>query len=333
MTQVIKKTRKILVIGGAGYVGSQLVLELLKNSYKVTVYDLMIYGNVLPNNNPNLTIIVGDVRDMEKLKKTIKNHDVVIHLACISNDPSFELNPKLGYEINFKCFEPLVLLAKNLGIKRFLYASSSSVYGIKETKEVNEETSLEPLTDYSKFKAKCENVLMSHTDSNFIGTVLRPATVCGYSLRQRLDLVVNILTNLGYHKKIITIFGGKQLRPNIHISDMVDAYLCLINSDSKKVQNQIFNVGYENYTVEKLALAVKKNVKGEVKLLYKKSDDNRSYHISSKKISKVLGFNPKRNIDQAIKDLIKAFDNKLLKNPLDNENYFNIKKMQKINLI
>ncbi len=332
MLQATNKKEKVFIIGGAGYVGSQLVLELLKNSYEVTVYDLMIYGNVLPKDNPNLKIIAGDVRDIAKLEKTMKNQDVIIHLACISNDPSFELNPQLGYEINFKCFEPLVITAKKLGIKKFIYASSSSVYGVKNIKEVSEEESLEPLTDYSKFKVKCENVLLSHTGPNFIGSILRPATVCGYSPRQRLDLVVNILTNLGYHKKEITIFGGKQLRPNIHIDDMVNAYICIMNSDLNKIKNQIFNVGFENQSVEALALNVKKNISGDVKLSYKKSDDNRSYHISSKKISRVLGFTPKKNIDQAIKDLIQAFDKKKLTNTFSDENYFNIKKMQKINL-
>ena len=332
MQQNSKKNRKVFVVGGAGYVGSQLVIELLKKSFDVTVFDLMIYGNNLPQDNKNLNVIKGDVRDLNKLKTSIKNHDAVIHLACISNDPSFELNPKLGQEINFDCFEPLVLLSKDLGIKQFIYASSSSVYGVKETTEVTEEASLEPLTDYSKFKAQCESILLSNTDNNFLGTIIRPATVCGYSPRQRLDLVVNILTNLAYHKKIIKVFGGSQLRPNIHISDMVRSYLCVLNADEKKIKNQIFNVGFENYSVEKLALMVQKNIKDKVELQYSKSDDNRSYHINSQKISRLLDFKPQKNINEAIKDLISVFDKKLLSNTLSNQEYFNIKKMQNINL-
>jgi nucleoside-diphosphate-sugar epimerase len=226
--------KKIIVIGGAGYVGSQLVAKLLKDNYEVTVFDLMIYGNNLPSNDKKLRLVQGDVRDIQKLKKSLKNQDALIHLACISNDPSFELNPKLGQEINFDCFEPLVVTSKELGIKHFIYASSSSVYGVKDTPTVTEEASLEPLTDYSKFKAQCEEILLSHTNDNFIGTIIRPATVCGYSPRQRLDLVVNILTNHAYHKKKIKIFGGTQLRPNIHISDMVDSYLCLLKAEKKK---------------------------------------------------------------------------------------------------
>ena len=325
--------KKIIVIGGAGYVGCQLVSELMKKEYEVTVFDLMIYGNNLPTNVKNLNIIQGDVRDIEKLKRSLKSQDAVIHLACISNDPSFELNPKLGKEINFDCFKPLVLASKEQGVKRFIYASSSSVYGVKDTPEVTEESSLEPLTDYSKFKAQCEDVLLSNTDANFIGTILRPATVCGYSPRQRLDLVVNILTNFAYHTKKIKIFGGSQLRPNIHISDMVDSYICLLNGKISKVSNQIFNVGFENYSVEKLALMVKENIQENIELEYTKSDDNRSYHISSKKISNVLNFKPNKNINEAIKDLIAAFEQKLLSNTFNNDEYYNIKKMQKINLV
>ena len=179
-----------------------------------------------------MKVIKGDIRNIEKLNDVIKEHNIVIHLACISNDPSFDLNPKLGKSINFDSFEPLVLSAKRSGVRKFIFASSSSVYGVKDTKDVTEEASLDPLTDYSKFKMNCEDILLSKTDNNFLGCVIRPATVCGYSPRQRLDLVVNILTNFAFHKKI-KIFGGKQLRPNIHISDMVDSYLLLIQSEGK----------------------------------------------------------------------------------------------------
>ena len=325
--------KKIIVIGGAGYVGCQLVPELIKKEFEVTVFDLMIYGNNLPTNNKKLNIVQGDVRDIKKLRQCLKNQDSVIHLACISNDPSFELNPKLGKEINFDCFKPLVLASKEEGVKHFIYASSSSVYGVKDKLNVTEEASLEPLTDYSKFKAQCEDVLLTNTNDDFIGTIIRPATVCGYSPRQRLDLVVNILTNFAYHKKKIQIFGGAQLRPNIHISDMVDSYICVLNAEKNNVSNQIFNVGFENYSVETLALMVQKNIKGNIELQYSKSDDTRSYHIDSKKISDILGFNPKKNINEAIKDLIAAFKQKLLSDTFYNEEYYNIKKMQKIKLV
>ena len=186
----------------------------------------MIYGEEVSDPHPNLKKITGDIRDFDLMKKMINGQDVVMHLACISNDPSFELNPDLGRSINLDPFEPMVDMAKKSGVKRFIYASSSSVYGVKDEPNVSENMSLEPLTDYSRFKADCEEIL-SYQSDEFTTVTIRPATVCGYSPRQRLDVVVNILTNLAYHNRKISIFGGAQLRPNIHIKDMVNAYLCV----------------------------------------------------------------------------------------------------------
>ncbi len=324
--------KNIFITGGAGYVGSVLTPYLLSKNYKVTVFDLFIYGETLKQHN-NLKIIKGDLRDNALLKKSLEGQDQVIHLACISNDPSFELNPKLGKEINLDSFEPLVTISKNAGVKRFVYASSSSVYGIKEEKNVNEDMSLEPLTDYSKFKAECEKILFKYKSDNFITSVIRPATVCGYSPRQRLDLVVNILSNLAYHKREISVFGGNQLRPNIHIKDMVRAYELFIEIDPKKINGKIFNVGFENKTVNELATSVKSVIGSDVVIKHVPTDDNRSYHVSSKKIWNELGFKANYNIEDAVNDLKDAFEKKLLNNCLDDINYFNIKKMQNINLI
>ena len=237
--------KKILITGGAGYVGAVLTPSLLTKGYKVTVIDLMIYGEEVLKKNDNLTVIKGDIRDTKLLKEIIPGHDVVIHLACISNDPSFELNPTLGKSINLDAFTPLVEISKKNKVKRFVYASSSSVYGLKDEKDVNEEMSLEPLTEYSKYKADCEEILNKNKSEEFTPTTIRPATVCGYSPRQRLDLVVNILTNLAFNKRNITIFGGDQLRPNIHIQDMIRAYELVIEAPVEKVSGEIFNVGYE----------------------------------------------------------------------------------------
>ena len=323
--------KKIFITGGAGYVGSVLTPYLLNKGYEVTVFDLMLYGDTL-SKNKNLNIIKGDIRNIKLLNQKIKSHDAVLHLACISNDPSFELNPALGKEINLDAFEPLVEISKSLGVKRFVYASSSSVYGVKKEKNVDEDMSLEPLTDYSKFKADCEKILLKYNSPNFTTVVLRPATVCGYSPRQRLDLVVNILTNLAYHKREITIFGGEQLRPNIHIKDMVRAYELFLKAESKKINGKIFNIGFENLTVNQLANEVQKVIGLDVKVKKLPTNDNRSYHISSKKIHNELGFVTNFNILNAIEDLKEAFENNLLSNCLINENYFNIKKMQSINL-
>jgi nucleoside-diphosphate-sugar epimerase len=323
--------KKIFITGGAGYVGSVLTPYLLKKNYQVTVLDLMLYGETLIKNK-NLQIIKGDIRNTELLKQTIKGNDIVIHLACISNDPSFELNPTLGKEINLDAFTPLVEISKNLCIKKFIYASSSSVYGIKTEKNVDENMSLEPLTDYSKFKADCEKILFKYKSKDFVTVVLRPATVCGYSPRQRLDLVVNILTNLAYHNREISIFGGDQLRPNIHIQDMVRAYELFIRADDERINGKTFNIGFENLTVNQLAAEVQECIGSDVKIKKLPTNDNRSYHISSKKIQDELGFTTNFKISNAIEDLKNAFEKKLLSDCLTNENYFNIKKMQSINL-
>jgi len=323
---------KIFITGGAGYVGAVLVPNLLEKGYGVTVLDLMIYGeNVLPK-HPNLNTVKGDIRDQALLKKLIPEHDAVIHLACISNDPSFELNPDLGKSINLDAFRPLVEISKSCSVKRFIYASSSSVYGIKDEPNVHEEMVLEPLTDYSQFKADCEKILAEYQSDDFTTVTIRPATVCGYSPRQRLDVVVNILTNLAYHKREISVFGGDQLRPNIHIADMVEAYMALLDADKEKITGKIFNAGYENQSVSMIAETVKNVVGEDVKLITTPSDDNRSYHISSQKIKDEIGFETTHTIQDAVEDLCAAFDKGLLPNSLEDEMYFNIKRMQNVEL-
>tara|TARA_B100000965_G_scaffold402354_2_gene428112 strand:+ start:288 stop:1265 length:978 start_codon:yes stop_codon:yes gene_type:complete len=324
---------KIFITGGAGYVGSKLVPKLLDLGHSVTVLDLMIYGEEVLENHKNLKKIKGDIRNQNLLKKNIPGHDAIIHLACISNDPSFELNPSLGKSINFDAFEPLVKISRESHVNRFIYASSSSVYGIKKEKNVTEDMKLEPLTDYSKFKGMCEKILNENKTDDFIVTTIRPSTVCGYALRQRLDLVVNILTNHAYHKKKIIVFGGKQLRPNIHINDMVDSYISILNADYKKVNGEIFNVGFRNQSVHELALDVKKVIGDDVKIINERSDDNRSYHVSSRKIKEILNFETNFSIQDGVRDLQNAFYKGLIKDSFEDEKYFNIKRMQSINLI
>jgi nucleoside-diphosphate-sugar epimerase len=323
--------KKILITGGAGYVGSELVPYLLNLGHEITVFDLFIYGNTIQFHR-KLNLIKGDIRDINILKKIIPGHDTVIHLACISNDPSFELNPILGKEINLNAFEPLVQISKKSGIKKFIYASSSSVYGIKEEKNVNEEMTLDPLTDYSKFKADCEKIILSYLDDNFFVSIVRPATVCGFSRRQRLDLVLNILSNFAFFKKEITVFGGDQLRPNIHIKDMVRVYETLIDLDDISMNGQIFNVGTENHSVNELSKIVKEVIGQEVQIRKVDTNDKRSYHISSKKIKELIGFETKFELKEAVHDLKVAFQEKKLTNTFDNPDYFNIKKMQSIDL-
>ena len=324
--------KSIYITGGAGYVGAMLAPKLLDEGYQVTVLDLMIYGKEVLKPHPRLKVVTGDIRDEALLMKTIVGHDAVIHLACISNDPSFELNPNLGKSINLDAFEPLVRISKSSGVQRFIYASSSSVYGVKEEKDVHEGMTLEPLTDYSRFKADCEKILAKYESSDFTTTTIRPATVCGYSPRQRLDVVVNILTNLAFHKREISVFGGQQLRPNIHIADMVDAYIAVLRAPKEKIAGEIFNAGTENQSVLELAQIVRSVMGDDVKLVATPTNDNRSYHISSKKIEDKIGFKPSHTIADAVRDLKVALENQVLKDSLNNNQYFNIKVMQSINL-
>ena len=329
------KFNTILVTGGAGYVGAVLVPKLLHKGYQVKVLDLYIYGeDVLDavKGHANLKEVKGDIRDRALLAKEIPGTDAVIHLACISNDPSYELDPQLGKSINYDAFVDLVKVSKASGVKRFIYASSSSVYGIKDDPEVTEDLPLEPMTDYSKYKALCEEVLLEAASDDFIVSIIRPSTVCGYSPRLRLDLTVNILTNLAVNKGQITVFGGTQKRPNLHIEDMTDLYLLLLELPDEKIHKKIFNAGYENFTVGELANKVNTILGGAIPIITTPSNDTRSYHVSSKKIKAELGFEPQHTIEDAIRDLKEAFEAGKIPNPLEGIRYYNIKTMQAVNL-
>ncbi|MBZ0187467.1 MAG: SDR family oxidoreductase, partial [Candidatus Obscuribacterales bacterium] len=283
---------------------------------------------------PDLEQIKGDIRDTNLLKKILLGCDAVIHLACVSNDPCFALNPELSKSINYDSFEPLVAVSKDSGVKRFIYASTSSVYGVSDAEKVDEEHPLLPITDYNKYKGMCEPILGRYESPEFTTVTIRPATVCGYSPRQRLDLTVNILTNHAINKGSITVFGGEQKRPNIHIEDMVDLYLMLLDVSAEKIAGKIFNAGYQNQTVKDIANLVRSTVsrkipeKANVELVTVPSEDIRSYHICSDKIQNELGFVPKRTIENAVEDLVEAFQAGRLPNSFDDPNYYNIKAMQ-----
>lgn len=327
--------KRVLVTGGAGYVGSVLVPKLLAHGHQVKVIDLYLYGkDVLDSvkDNPRLVQINGDIRDRKLVAKEIPGCDTVIHLACISNDPSYELNPGLGKSINYDAFIKLVDISKKARVKNFIYASSSSVYGVKDVPEVTEDLPLEPLTDYSKYKALCEEVLLKEATDNFVVTIIRPSTVCGYSPRLRLDLTVNILTNHAVNKGEITVIGGEQMRPNLHIEDMADFYVFLLGLPDAKIHKKIYNVGYENYKVKDIAEMVRRLINPDIPIKVTPTDDKRSYHVSSKKVKQELGYAPKHSIEEAILDLKKAFKDGKVPEPLTDIRYYNIKTMQAINL-
>ena len=331
----MSELKKILVTGGAGYVGAVLVPKLLRHGYQVKVIDLYLYGkDVLAEvkSSPDLIEVKGDIRDKELLSREIPATDAVIHLACISNDPSYELDPELGKSINYDAFLPLMQISKDSKVKRFIYASSSSVYGVKDEQEVTEDLPLEPLTDYSRYKAECERILMEAANDDFVVTTIRPSTVCGYSPRMRLDLTVNILTNHAVNKGEITVFGGDQKRPNIHIDDMTDLYLFLLEQSDAKIQKKIYNVGYENYKVKEIAELVAKTIGGSIPIKFTPTNDNRSYHVSSKRIKEELGFEAKHTLERAVMDLKQAFEAGKLPNPMDDMRYYNIKTMQAVKL-
>ena len=326
--------RTVVVFGGGGYVGAVLTPALLAEGYIVRVFDTFWYGKSVFKEvltNPNLYLIQGDIRNIEEVRGVLKGATDVIHLACISNDPSFDLDPRLGKSINLDSFAPLVKAAKLSGIHRFIYASSSSVYGVKVEEKVTEELSLEPLTDYSKFKAICEEIILDAHTSDFKCTVLRPATICGVSLRQRFDLSVNILTNHAISLRKITVFGGSQFRPNLHIQDMARAYLHILQQD-KNIDREIFNVGGENLSLDEIALKVQKQVGKHLEIQHSHSDDLRSYRVDSSKILTKLGFKPIYSVEQAIIDLQSEFVNKKFQDSLENSMYFNIKRMKELSL-
>jgi nucleoside-diphosphate-sugar epimerase len=330
--------KRVLVTGGAGYKGCVLVPKLLNQGYEVVVYDLMLFGSAGLPQHPRLDVVKGDIRDTKSYAESVKGSDAVIHMACISNDPSFELDPKLSTTINYDCFEPMVKASRDAGVKRFVYVSSSSVYGVSDAAEVTEDHPLVPLTDYSRCKMLCEPILLNYRTENFVPVIMRPATVCGYSPRMRFDLTVNILTNHAINKGLITVFGGAQKRPNVHIDDICELYVKLLEYPEDMVAGQIFNAGYENHMVSQLANMAKDGVekafpgKSPIRIETTSTNDNRSYHVSSKRIAEKLGWTPKRTIDDAISDLCCAFQNGKFPDSMTNDEYVNVKRVKALGL-
>lgn len=315
--------KNILVTGGAGYIGSMLVARLLQEGYFVKVVDLFLYKKDVLKSHPALQVFHIDIRSPQ-IQEILDGIETVFHLAGVSNDPDYGLDPRIGQEINLDIFEPFVAACQANGVTRFIYPSSCSVYGnINSSKTITEGDAIYPLTDYAYCKAECEKILLKYHSSSFCCTVLRPATVCGFSARQRLDLLVNSFTNQAYFQRKIDVSGPNRVRPVIHIADIVELYVSLLQQPPNTIGGQIFNAAYENLTVLETATLVARLVGDDVAIHYATSDDHRSYKVDSSKISTFTGFHPRYTTRDAIKDLIEAFHLGRLNNTFIDKTYYN----------
>lgn len=310
--------KNILVTGGCGYTGTILTQRLLSEGHRVTVYDTQWFGCHLEP-HPSLTIVKGDIRDVGCIP--LEGMDVVYHLANIANDPAVDLDPTLSWEVNVLVSMQMADRAMRLGVKQIVFASSGSVYGVKEEDRVTEDLELVPISVYNKTKMVAERVLLSYGRCMQIHCV-RPATVCGYSPRMRLDVAVNMLTFQALQNKRITVFGGDQTRPNIHIEDLIDVYLHFLAHP--EIESGCYNAGFENISILDISSRVTELVPAEV--VVSPSNDPRSYRLDSSKLL-ATGFQPKRSVGQAIRELVECFESGVLVN---NDKHYNVKWMQKL---
>ncbi|MDP2342939.1 MAG: NAD(P)-dependent oxidoreductase [Deltaproteobacteria bacterium] len=324
---------RLFITGAGGYVGSALVPALLARGYDVVAFDLFLYGDVL-RPHPRLTQVKGDIRDAALMQKASAGCDAVVHLACISNDPSFDLDPALGRAINYDAFRNVIDACDKNAVRRLIVASSTSQYGVKPAHvDVTEDIQAEPITDYARFKIACEQLLLEASPSSLEFVFVRPATLCGYAPRLRLDLSVNILTIHALVEQRIKVFGGDQMRPALHIADMVRFYELMLEAPAAKIHREAFNVSYGNLTILQIAQLVKDTLGDErVTLEVTPSTDPRSYRVNTDKAARVLGFTCAHDLSAAVLSLRDAWQAGKLADPLENPMYYNIKRMKQVEL-
>ena len=338
MTTNTIQPRRILVTGGCGYVGSALLPHLLRLGHHVRAIDLILYSDAGVKSlkaspefeqwQNRFELVVGDLRHEETMREALRGCDTVIHLAAISNDPTGELDEALTRQVNFDAIGMMLALAKEDGVTRFINASSSSVFGIKNVPDVTEELEAEPLTFYSKYKALSEWLVVAAASREFCAVNIRPATICGYSPRQRFDLTVNKLTADAVRKGVITVHGGQQRRPNVGMSDAINLYAILTQTDPALINGQTFNFGFENHTVLAIAQLIQAELKDlNVSIKVTDTNDHRDYHISSAKLIKYLGYKPVSSIAMEVANLRRALDGGQFPD-IDASEHYNMKCMK-----
>lgn len=330
--------KTILVTGGFGYVGSRLTPHLLGLGHRVRVLDLMLYTSAglealrrdpaWPEWQSRFELIQGDIRDLQTVQAAVRGAEVIIHLAAISNDPTGEVDEVLTRQVNFDAVGMLLSLARAAGVKRFINASSSSVFGIQAAADVTEDLEPAPLTFYSRYKMLSEWLVTAAASPEFCAVNVRPATICGYSPRQRFDLTVNKLTADAVRKGVITVHGGEQRRPNVGMTDVIELYAQLVEADAGRINGRTFNFGFENLKVIQIARLIQSELADlNVRIEVTDTLDKRDYHISSRKILNELPYRPVSSIRQEVANLRRALDNGAFAD-IDAPEYYNMKFMK-----
>ncbi len=324
----------VLVTGGAGYIGSILVRRLLERGYRVRILDMFLFGEEGIRDlrgRSELDVRHGDIRDRAVVAEALVGCDAVVHLAAMANDPCAELDEELTRAVNLDAVQALVEEALRAGVRRFVNASSATVYGMQDGRTLDESANLAPITLYGRLKAQSEELLRDAGRPGFEPVSLRAATVCGVSPRLRLDLTVNLLALAGLTKGTISVHGGQQVRPNVHIEDLVRAYVAVLEAPAELVAGRSFNVGFENLTVAEIAERVAAALPTQPQIETVPIVDRRSYLISSNLIGETLGFEPHASIDDAVRELASAHAAGAIPDP-DHSRYSNIRHLREARL-